>query len=152
MIKIVMVCLGNIYRSPLAEGLLKTKLPKNIFFIDSAGTGNYHIGEQPDNRSITIAKKKGIDITDQRARQFVTSDFDTFDYIYAMDSSNFNNIINLARNTEDIAKVKLILDELNDSSIVDVPDPYFSGKQGFENVYQLLDNVCTVIANKLITN
>ncbi len=152
MIKIVMVCLGNICRSPLAEGILKSKLPKNIFFIDSAGTGNYHIGEQPDNRSITIAKKKGIDLTDQRARQFVTSDFDTFDYIYAMDSSNFNNIINLARNTEDVAKVKLILDELNDSSIVDVPDPYFSGKQGFENVYQLLDNVCTVIANKLITN
>ncbi|MCK5401158.1 MAG: low molecular weight phosphotyrosine protein phosphatase [Flavobacteriaceae bacterium] len=147
-----MVCLGNICRSPLAEGILKSKLPKNIFFIDSAGTGNYHIGEQPDNRSITIAKKKGIDLTDQRARQFVTSDFDTFDYIYAMDSSNFNNIINLARNTEDVAKVKLILDELNDSSIVDVPDPYFSGKQGFENVYQLLDNVCTVIANKLITN
>ncbi len=152
MTKIVMVCLGNICRSPLAEGILKSKLPKNIFFIDSVGTSNYHIGEQPDSRSIAIAKKYGIDISSQKGRQFVVSDFDVFDYIYAMDSENFNNIINLARNSQDRAKVNLILNELNDSSIVDVPDPYYGGDQGFENVYQLLDEACTSIANKLTTH
>jgi len=152
MTKIVMVCLGNICRSPLAEGILKSKLPKNIFFIDSVGTSNYHIGEQPDSRSIAIAKKYGIDISAQEGRQFVVSDFDVFDYIYAMDSENFNNIINLARNSQDRAKVNLILNELNDSSIVDVPDPYYGGDQGFENVYQLLDEACTSIANKLTTH
>ena len=152
MTKIVMVCLGNICRSPLAEGILKSKLPENIFFIDSAGTSNYHIGEQPDRRSIAIAKKYGVDISAQEGRQFVVSDFDAFDYIYAMDSENFNNIISLARNSQDRAKVKLILTALNDSSIVDVPDPYYGGEQGFENVYQLLDEACTSIVNKLTTH
>ncbi|MCF6295080.1 MAG: low molecular weight phosphotyrosine protein phosphatase [Flavobacteriaceae bacterium] len=152
MTKIVMVCLGNICRSPLAEGILKSKLPENIFFIDSAGTSNYHIGEQPDPRAIAIAKKYGIDISAQKGRQFVVSDFDAFDYIYAMDSENFNNIVNLARNSEDVSKVKLILEELNDSSITNVPDPYYGGEQGFENVYQLLDEACTSIVNKLTTH
>lgn len=147
-----MVCLGNICRSPLAEGILKSKLPKNAFFIDSAGTANYHIDKQPDYRSIAIAKKYGIDISDQEGRQFVVSDFDAFDYIYAMDSENYNNIISLALNSHDRAKVKLILTALNDSSIVDVPDPYYDGEQGFENVYQLLDEACTSIVNKLITH
>ncbi|MBN4070733.1 low molecular weight phosphotyrosine protein phosphatase [Olleya sp. AH-315-F22] len=150
MTKIVMVCLGNICRSPLAEGILKSKLPENIFFIDSAGTSNYHIGEQPDRRSITIAKKYGIDISAQEGRQFVLSDFDAFDYIYAMDSENYNNIISLARNSQDRAKVKLILNELNDSSIVDVPDPYYGGEQGFENVYKLLEKACENIVVKLL--
>ncbi|MBN4085366.1 low molecular weight phosphotyrosine protein phosphatase [Flavobacteriaceae bacterium AH-315-B10] len=149
MTKILMVCLGNICRSPLAEGILKSKLPKNIFYIDSAGTANYHIGEQPDRRSIAIAKKYGIDISAQEGRQLVVSDFDAFDYIYAMDSENFNNIVNLARNSEDVSKVKLILEELNDSSITNVPDPYYGGEQGFENVYELLNEACEIIANKL---
>lgn len=149
MTKIVMVCLGNICRSPLAEGILKSKLPENIFFIDSAGTSNYHIGEQPDSRSTAIAKKYGIDISAQEGRQFVVSDFDVFDYIYVMDSENFNNIINLARNSQDRAKVKLILNELKDSSIINVPDPYYGGDQGFEYIYQLLDEACASIANKL---
>ncbi len=144
-----MVCLGNICRSPLAEGILKSKLPKNIFYIDSAGTANYHIGEQPDRRSIAIAKKYGIDISAQEGRQLVVSDFDAFDYIYAMDSENFNNIVNLARNSEDVSKVKLILAALNDSSITNVPDPYYGGEQGFENVYELLNEACEIIANKL---
>ena len=146
-----MVCLGNICRSPLVEGILKSKLPENTFFVDSAGTANYHIGEQPDYRSIAIAKKYGIDISRQKGRQFQVSDFDAFDYIYAMDSENFNNIVNLARNSEDVSKVQLILKELNDSSITNVPDPYYGGNQGFENVYELLDEACTSIVNKLTT-
>jgi len=150
MTKILMVCLGNICRSPLAEGILKSKLPKNAFFIDSAGTANYHIGKQPDYRSIAIAKNYGIDISRQKGRQFIVSDFDDFDYIYAMDSENYDNIISLARNSQGRAKVKLILNELNGSSIVDVPDPYYGGEQGFENVYQLLEEACENIVEKLL--
>lgn len=127
-----MVCLGNICRSPLAEGILKSKLPENIFFVDSAGTANYNIGQQPDHRSIETAKRYGIDISNQRGRQFVVSDFDNFDYIYAMDSNNFNDIISLSRNINDTSKVKLILDELTDNDIADVPDPYYGDNQGFE--------------------
>ena len=144
-----MVCLGNICRSPLAEGILTAKLPKTNFFIDSAGTGNYHIGDKPDSRSIAIANKYNIDISEQRVRQFKTSDFDKFDYIYAMDNSNYKNIVNLARNPEDVSKVKLILNELTETEIFEVPDPYFGGKQGFENVYKLLDKACNEIANRL---
>ncbi|MCH7525577.1 MAG: low molecular weight phosphotyrosine protein phosphatase [Bacteroidetes bacterium] len=149
MTKILMVCLGNICRSPLAEGILKSKLPENIFFVDSAGTANYHIGRQPDHRSIETAKKYGVDITNQRGRQFVVSDFDDFDYIYAMDSTNFNDIISLSRNINDASKIKLILDELTDVDTADVPDPYYGGSQGFENVYRILDSACNIIANKL---
>ena len=98
MTKILMVCLGNICRSPLAEGILQSKLDNNLFVVDSAGTSNYHIGNKPDPRSIAIAKKKGIDITKQQARQFVKQDFLDFDIIYAMDNSNYNNIIALAEN------------------------------------------------------
>lgn len=144
-----MVCLGNICRSPLAEGILKSKLLENIFFVDSARTANYNIGQQPDHRSIETAKRHGIDISNQRGRQFVVSDFDNFDYIYAMDSNNFNDIISLSRNINDTSKVKLILDELTDNDIANVPDPYYGGNQGFENVYRILDRACNIIANKL---
>ncbi len=147
-----MVCLGNICRSPLAEGILKSKLPENAFFVDSAGTANYHTGRQPDYRSIETAKEYGIDISQQSARQFSTSDFDDFDYIYAMDKENFNNIMKLSRNNNDSSKVILILDELSNIDIIDVPDPYYGDKEGFENVYKLLDKVCTFIAHKLTTN
>ncbi|MCL4161241.1 UNVERIFIED_CONTAM: hypothetical protein GTU68_046549, partial [Idotea baltica] len=119
-----MVCLGNICRSPLAEGILRSKLPEENFTIDSAGTGNYHVGDLPDKRSIAVASKYGLDITNQRGRQFSTSDFDIFDLIYVMDNSNFKNIVKLARNENDIAKVKLILNEVYPNQNYDVPDPY----------------------------
>ncbi len=87
-----MVCLGNICRSPLAEGILKNKLPKNNFRVDSAGTSGYHIGRAPDIRSIEIAAQNGIDISNQKARKFTPDDFDQFDKIFAMDCSNLNHI------------------------------------------------------------
>lgn len=149
MVKILMVCLGNICRSPLAEGVLKSKLSHENFFIDSAGTSNYHIDEAPDKRSITIAKKYGIDITSQKGRQFTVYDFDEFDYIYVMDQSNYDNVIRLARNQQDIDKVSLILKMINSNDNLDVPDPYYGGEQGFEYVYQLLDEACNSIAKKL---
>ena len=150
MTKILMICLGNICRSPLAEGILKSKLPEDRFRVDSAGTSNYHIGALPDRRSIEVATHHDIDITSQRGRQFIISDFDVFDYIYVMDSSNYHDIIGLARNTKDKDKVKLILQEVPDNIKFDVPDPYYGGDQGFENVFQMLDVACSEIAKKLI--
>ena len=145
-----MVCLGNICRSPLAEGILKSKLPSNKFEVDSAGTANYHVGEQPDVRSIAIAKQNGIDISSQRGRQFNVADFDSYDHIYVMDSSNFQNVVKLARDANDIGKVKLILDASDSIDQVNVPDPYYGGSSGFENVFHLLDEACNCITNKLI--
>lgn len=144
-----MVCLGNICRSPLAEGILKSKVYSFKTFVDSAGTGAYHIGKKPDVRSIAIAKLNGIDITDQKARKFTVEDYDNFDVIYAMDNSNFYDILELARNDEDKAKVKLILNEVFPDENLDVPDPYYGGDFGFKNVYKMLDEACDIIAKNL---
>jgi len=150
MTKILMVCLGNICRSPLAEGILKSKLNKN-FIVDSAGTANYHSGSSPDSRSIAVAKKYDIDISNLKGRQFKVSDFDTFDFIYVMDESNYRNVIQLARNDQDRSKVDFILNEVYPNKNFDVPDPYYGGNQGFENIYTMLNEACTKIANNLIS-
>src|SRR5699024_3945724 len=149
MTKILMVCLGNICRSPLAEGLLQEKVDPKKVKVDSAGTSNYHLGKAPDKRSIAVAKKNDLDISQQKARQFSVADFDEFDYIYVMDNSNFADVINLARNAEDEKKVKLILNELYPEENKDVPDPYYGGDQGFDNVYKMLDESTKIIAKKL---
>ncbi|WP_299220700.1 low molecular weight protein-tyrosine-phosphatase [uncultured Aquimarina sp.] len=148
-IKILMVCLGNICRSPLAEGILASKLDPKKFQVDSCGTSNYHIGTKPDVRSIETARKHGIDITNQRAMQFKVSDFDIYDLIYPMDRSNYNDIIKLARNNNDKEKVTLILNELTPNENLDVPDPYYGGEQGFEDVYDMLNKACDCIIKKL---
>ena len=144
-----MVCLGNICRSPLAEGILKSKVNKETIFVDSAGTAAYHIGNLPDVRSIEVAKTYGIDITNQKARKITVKDFDVFDFIYAMDESNYENILLLARNSNDKQKVKMILKESDAAKNKSVPDPYYGGNSGFENVYKMLDEACTIIASKL---
>ena len=146
--KILMVCLGNICRSPLAEGILKSKITSQNSFVDSAGTAAYHIGNQPDERSIIVAKKYGIDISNQRARKFSTEDFDNFDLIFAMDDNNFHDILKLSRNNLDKQKVKLILNEIHSNKISSVPDPYYGGNEGFENVFQMLDEACEIIIKK----
>jgi len=149
-VKILMVCLGNICRSPLAEGILASKLPKDKFTVDSAGTGSWHIGHAPDERSIDIAKKNKIDISQQIGRQFTTSDFDAFDYIYVMDNSNYWDVVQLIDNQEQTEKVQLILNELFPNENVDVPDPYFGLTNGFDAVFKILDEACDVLAKKLI--
>ncbi|MDO5970209.1 low molecular weight protein-tyrosine-phosphatase [Flavivirga aquimarina] len=149
MTKILMVCLGNICRSPLAEGILKSKLSSDLFKVDSAGTASYHIGSSPDKRSIEVARKYGLDISNLKGRQFKTSDFDAFDLIYVMDESNYRNVISLARNDEDNAKVKFILNEIYPNQNYDVPDPYYGGDEGFENIYKMLDEACDMIAKTL---
>ena len=144
-----MVCLGNICRSPLAEGILKSMVNKDFIYIDSAGTSAFHIGELPDPRSIKVAQKHGIDINDQRSRQFIATDFDVFDTIYVMDQSNKENVLALAKNNEDRAKVKLILNECDSKTNKNVPDPYFNTDNGFETVYNMLNDACSNIADKL---
>ncbi len=146
-----MVCLGNICRSPLAEGILKEKLSRSdsVHEVDSAGTAAYHVGEPPDGRSQKIAKKYGIDISGQRARRFTRADFDQFDRIYAMDRSNLEDILALARDSRDISKVDLILNAACPGEDRQVPDPYYGGSDGFEKVFQLLKTSCEVIANDI---
>lgn len=149
--KVLMVCLGNICRSPMADGLLRKKVKEENLDVevDSAGTSDYHIGAAPDHRMRATAKKMGCPIDELRARQFSVQDFDQFDLIYAMDTSNYNNILALSRNENDTAKVHLILNELYPEENRAVPDPYFGGEQGFIDVFNMLDEVTDVVINKL---
>ena len=143
--KILMVCLGNICRSPLAEGILSLKGKHLNLEVDSAGTAAYHIGKQPDIRSIEIANKYTIDLNQQRARQFSRADFDKFDIIYAMDTNNYAHLISLASSETERNKIRMILNEINPNSYKSVPDPYYGGDNGFQDVYNMLDKACDKI-------
>jgi protein-tyrosine phosphatase len=147
--KILMVCLGNICRSPLAEGILVAKAQaKGLDWeIESAGTSGFHAGNKPDKRSIAVAKKHHVDILNQRSRQFRAKDFETYDIIYVMDRSNYQDIVSMTKSEEESAKVKLIMNELEPGKNINVPDPYF-GEFGFENVYEMLDQACDLIVAK----
>lgn len=149
-VKILMVCLGNICRSPLAEGILASKLPKDKFVVDSAGTGNWHVGKQPDSRSIATAKKNGLDISSQKGKHFTPQHFEEFDYIYVMDGSNYDDLLFLAKTDDHKKKVSRILDELFPGDNVDVPDPYYGLQNGFDMVYEMLDEATDLLAKKLI--
>jgi len=143
-----MVCLGNICRSPLAEGILTHMVKEQgmDWEVDSAGTGSWHIGNPPHNESIGVAQENGIDITHQRARQFSFQDFEKYDLILAMDSENYRNIISMAQRDSDKEKVKLILNYSHPGKNMAVPDPYYSG--GFGNVFSLLEDACKQLLNK----
>lgn len=146
--KILMVCLGNVCRSPMAEGVLRSKLPEN-FLVDSAGIANYHVNDKPDKRAIEVCKRNNIDISNLRGRQFLPSDFDNFDYIYAMDHANYSDIIFKARKEADKKKVKLIMSELPKAPKQSIADPYYGDIKDFEKVFNQLDEACTSIAEKL---
>jgi protein-tyrosine phosphatase len=150
---ILMVCLGNICRSPLAEGILRQKFSEagiNTIKVDSAGTSSYHAGEHPDARSVQNAKSHGVDISNLRARQFTAADFDSFDQIYVMDSSNYQNVISLARDKSDEEKVELLLNKKWPGKNKAVPDPYYEGPDGFETVYRLVEQACDEIVREVI--
>ncbi|RNC89825.1 MAG: low molecular weight phosphotyrosine protein phosphatase [Allomuricauda sp.] len=148
MTKVLMVCLGNICRSPLAEGILTSKVNPAHVFVDSAGTAGYHVGHPPDPRSIAVAGKHGLDISNQRCRKFNKSDFDEFDLIYVMDKANYSDILTMTSNQSQKDKVSLLLDVTNMGQS-EVPDPYYGGDEGFENVYQMINDACEVIAASL---
>ncbi|HEY9257623.1 low molecular weight protein-tyrosine-phosphatase [Chitinophaga sp.] len=142
--KILMVCLGNICRSPLAEGIMRHLAnTKGLNWeIDSAGTGNWHVGHSPDHRSVKEAKKNGVDISGLRGRQFQIADFDTFDLIYVMDRSNYTDVLRKARNNADKAKVHFLLPEQQE-----VPDPWFDDAL-FAPVYKMIYKACENIADQ----
>lgn len=133
-----MVCLGNICRSPLAEGILASKAPDH-WTVDSAGTSAYHDGERPDTRSILTARQHGLDIDHQRSRPVVLEDFERFDILFAMDQSNFNYLRNMAPHEAAAQKVRLLMNESRPGMNTPVPDPYTGGQQGFELVYQMIE-------------
>lgn len=137
-----MVCLGNICRSPLAEGILKSKLPDN-FQVDSAGTLENNAGKSPDHRSIATAKKYNVDISSQISRRFTKEDFQEYDRIYVMDRTNLKDVLSLATNENEREKVSLILEDS------EVPDPFWSEIEDFDKVYHLLDEVSEKIAMDL---
>lgn len=147
--RILMVCLGNICRSPLAEGILKYKAHQRglDWMVDSAGTGFWHVGDQPDRRSIAVARLHGIDIAYQRARQFQAADFDRFDRIFVMDTQNLQDVLRMAPHETHRNKVQLILDVLHPGQGRSVPDPYYDD-DGFEMVFRMLDAACDRLLEK----
>ena len=138
-----MVCLGNICRSPLAEGILRSKLPPEQYHIDSAGTASYHIGSAPDPRSIEVAAKNNIDIAWQKARAFTKEDFQVFDKIFVMDQNNYDDVIGLSSSVAEKYKVQLIL------ANIEVPDPYYGDATNFKMVFNLLDEACNKICTQI---
>ncbi len=147
--KILCVCLGNICRSPLAEGVLQAKLPDS-FFIDSAGLISMHEGEHPDKRSIKVADNHHLDISKQKSRPIVAEDFQNFDIIYCMDESVYKETLSRAKNEEERNKVQLFLEAAGIVDEKDVPDPYWGDISDFESVYQLIDKASEMITKKLI--
>lgn len=144
-----MVCLGNICRSPLAEGILQFKVDTSKVQVDSAGLERYHIGELPDKRSIQVAHENLLDITNQKARLFQSSDFDEYGVIYAMDKFVFNKLLGMAPTEKAKGKVKLILNEVFPDENLDVPDPYYDSIFAFRNVYKMLDEACEFISKDI---
>ena len=143
-----MVCLGNICRSPLAEGILRKKTKHLDLTIDSAGTAGYHIGKSPDPRAVAIAKKHDINISKLKARQFSRIDFENFDTIYVMDINNLSHLISLSSNAQERNKIRLILNEIDPKNHDSVPDPYYDDN-GFKKVYNMLNEACEKIAIKI---
>jgi len=149
--RILMVCLGNICRSPLADGILRSKVSEKDlpWIVDSAGTAAYHIGNPPDHRMIQTAKANGIDISDLRARQFTSKDFVAFDRIYVMDQSNYNNVLRLASSNADRQKVNLLLDHLYPNKQLEVPDPYYGNQSDFDEVFTLVNEATEALISDL---
>ncbi len=146
--KILVVCLGNICRSPMGEGILRKKIKeRNLgITVDSAGTADYHVGESPDRRAIQASKSFEVDISKLLGRQFSVRDFDEFTHIFAMDKSNYRNILSLARNQSDIDKVKMFLPDGSD-----VPDPWFGELEGFYPVFHLLETAADRILDEIVS-
>lgn len=147
---VLMVCLGNICRSPLAEGILQHKAQSAglSWKVDSAGTGNWHLGEPPHPLSLKVARLNGIDISKQRARQFRPDDFVLFDRIYVMDNSNYADVKRMAGHYWKQEKVDLLLNEVFPGENRNVPDPWFGEEDGYHEVFALIEQACQCIIDK----
>lgn len=150
--KILMVCLGNICRSPLAEGILQEKAKKAglNWQVDSAGTNSYHIGEPPHHLSQKVAKQNGIDISNQRARRFTANDFLQYDKIYALAADVLVDIKKISNEKFDASKVLLLMDELYPNKNMDVPDPWYGTEPGYHQAYALIEQACAAIISKYV--
>src|SRR5829696_5421458 len=140
MVRVLFVCMGNICRSPLAQGVFENVARRESLedevFVDSAGTGAWHVGSPPDKRAQSIASLRGIDLSSQRARRITPEDCETFDYVLTMDEDNYRAVADLCRGS---AVVRPFLDFAADSSEREVPDPYYGGPEGFEHVLDLVE-------------
>lgn len=151
--KILMVCLGNICRSPLAEGILQDKAFKAglKWSVESAGTNQYHTGESPHPLSQKVAMLNNVNISNQRARRFIAADFENYDKIYALAEDVLDEIKRIAGKKFDATKIDLLMNELYPEKNMDVPDPYFGSEKGYHSVYKMLDEVCDAIVKKYTT-
>jgi protein-tyrosine phosphatase len=152
---VLFVCLGNICRSPLAEELFREKVRErrleDRFRVESAGTGDWHLGEAPDDRMQAAARRNGgLDISGQRARQFEAGDFEAFDHIFVMDKSNLHDVLFLDEESEHDGKVRLFREFDPRPGDFQVPDPYAGGREGFDNVYRIADRTTTRILDELL--
>jgi protein-tyrosine phosphatase len=145
-----MVCLGNICRSPLAEGILQHKAWNSglQWSVESAGTGNWHIGEPPHHLSTKVAKLNGVDISKQKARQFVKEDFLNYDFIYVMDSNNYTDVKRLSGKLFDETKIDLLLNQLYPGENRSVPDPWFGEEDGYHEVFAMIEKACDKVMEK----
>ncbi|MES2627808.1 MAG: low molecular weight protein-tyrosine-phosphatase [Bacteroidota bacterium] len=152
--KVLMVCLGNICRSPLAEGVLRKLAEEKgiVLEVDSCGTADYHVGDAPDPRAVKKGHEHGFDISPLRGRQFSVADFDAFDRIFVMDTQNYKDVIAKARTRDEMEKVQLMMSQLYPADKINVPDPYYGDFDGFEEVYQMLVNSCEVFLSKVPVN
>ena len=152
--KILMVCLGNICRSPLAEGILQHKVNEAglSWKVESAGTNSYHIGEPPHHLSQKVAQLNGINICDQRARRFKPSDLEEYDLLYAMSKDVIDDMKTMAGNNWQQEKVKLLMDELHPGQQKDVPDPWYGPEPGDHEVYKMIEAACEKILKKAQIN
>jgi len=153
--RVLFVCLGNICRSPMAEGVFRDLVERaglvGEFEIDSAGTGNWHIGDPPDQRAVRAAAARGIDISGQRARQVRASDFEAFDHLIAMDGANFDTLARMAPGNR-TGRISLALAHVPGKGRCDVPDPYYGGPEGFERALDLLDEAARGLLNQIARN
>lgn len=154
-IKVLFICMGNICRSPTAEGvfrhLVESRNLSDQIFIDSAGTHAYHVGEQPDRRSQQVALQRGIDMSSQRARKVESDDFDDFDYVLAMDNANYRDLKNQA-SPAGRKKLHLFMDFAKGWSEAEVPDPYYGGSNGFDRVFDMVEAASDGLLNDILEN
>jgi len=152
MVKVLFVCLGNICRSPTAEGVFRKLVEKEGLLeqieIDSAGTHAYHVGEPPDSRAQETAARRGVDLSQLRGRKATTRDLEEFDYVLAMDSENYHNLTAIAE-PHHLSRIRLFLDYAPDLGTREVPDPYYGGPDGFDRVLDMIEEAALGLLNAI---